>query len=552
MPAIVPKVKSSQRTRDLQAYEHAKTERSNLLPVWQKITEYLLPYSGRYWTTRPNQAASFASILDNTATWAHRTLVSGLMTGVTDPTRPWVAGRMANPDFADSTVAADWADDVSAVILQTFDNSNTYTALRSIYSELAAFGTACAIVERDDENVLHLYTLTAGQYCLKRDLKGNVNGVFREIVTTVEAAVKEFGYDAQSPQVKTLWDSERYDDEVRLLHVIDERKQRDPTKRDNRNMPFRSVYYDMGAGDDVPPLRDSGYDFFPVLAPRWEVEGDDVYGLSPAMVALGDIRGLQHKQVRLGEVIDRQTNPATQGPVEAEDVDTLPGTHIRTSGAGAVTEVVQTRTSIADLYRTIIEGDHPRIMRAFSADAFAMFTGDTRSGITAAEIRARMQEKLQQLGPVYMRLVRELLEPLVAITYAFLLERGMIPPTPPELAGEPIKFKFVNELAMAQQASASIGTVRWVDSMSALAAAYPEAKDRVSVDDVAEELRETYGAPARVMVDRREVVELRQRRAQMEAAAQQMQAAQQMATATKDLAAAPEENSVLSRMMGVQ
>ena len=53
----------------------------------------------------------------------------------------------------------------------------------------------------------------------------------------------------------------------------------------------------------------------------------DVYGNSPGMEALGDIKQLQHEQLRKAQGIDYQTKPPLQVPayMKNRDVDSLPG-----------------------------------------------------------------------------------------------------------------------------------------------------------------------------------------------------------------------------------
>ena len=50
-------------------------------------------------------------------------------------------------------------------------------------------------------------------------------------------------------------------------------------------------------------LRESGYEEFPGVAPRWEVNDGRVYGDSPAMDALGDNKQLQIQERRKGQGI---------------------------------------------------------------------------------------------------------------------------------------------------------------------------------------------------------------------------------------------------------
>jgi hypothetical protein len=42
------------------------------------------------------------------------------------------------------------------------------------------------------------------------------------------------------------------------------------------------------------------------------VTGNDIYGSSPAMDCLGDVKQLQHEQLRKAQAIDYQVNPPLQ------------------------------------------------------------------------------------------------------------------------------------------------------------------------------------------------------------------------------------------------
>jgi hypothetical protein len=70
-----------------------------------------------------------------------------------------------------------------------------------------------------------------------------------------------------------------------------------------------------------------GFKQFPAVCPRWALAGGDIYGNSPGMEALGDIKQLQHEQLRKANAIDYQTNPPLQVPtnMKNQDVNRLPG-----------------------------------------------------------------------------------------------------------------------------------------------------------------------------------------------------------------------------------
>jgi hypothetical protein len=83
----------------------------------------------------------------------------------------------------------------------------------------------------------------------------------------------------------------------------------------------------VGGQEIVEFLREGGFKHFPCLVPRWAIAGGDIYGNSPGMEALGDIKQLQHEQLRKAQVIDYQTKPPASGAdaYKNRDVDTLPG-----------------------------------------------------------------------------------------------------------------------------------------------------------------------------------------------------------------------------------
>jgi hypothetical protein len=85
-------------------------------------------------------------------------------------------------------------------------------------------------------------------------------------------------------------------------------------KADAQNMPWRSSTTSSAATATDKPLRESGYKRFNVLAPRWDVAGGDIYGNSPGMEALGDVKQLQQEQLRKSQGIDYMSNPPLQVP----------------------------------------------------------------------------------------------------------------------------------------------------------------------------------------------------------------------------------------------
>ncbi|WP_259270911.1 portal protein, partial [Klebsiella pneumoniae] len=64
---------------------------------WRELAEFIDPRSTRFLTTeRNNGSKRNTRIVDPTASKAARTLQSGMLSGITSPTRPWF--KLATPD----------------------------------------------------------------------------------------------------------------------------------------------------------------------------------------------------------------------------------------------------------------------------------------------------------------------------------------------------------------------------------------------------------------------------------------------------------------------
>jgi hypothetical protein len=281
---------------------------------WQEISTYLLPNNGRYFRQDRNKGARRANnIYDSEATGALDVLAAGMVSGATSPARPWF--RLSTPDseLNSNQEVKVWLDDVTKRMLRVFRKSNTYDSLHELYLELGAFGTGAMIVVQDFENVIHCYPLTAGEYAISADAKGRVCTLFREYEMTVSQIVKEFGIENCSATVQNLFtNGNGLDSWIAVIHAIEPRADRDPSKKDAKNMAWGSYYFEYGQTGKF--LRESGYKQFCAVCPRWTKVGGDIYGRSPGMNALGDIKQLQHEQLRKANAIDFQSNPPLQVP----------------------------------------------------------------------------------------------------------------------------------------------------------------------------------------------------------------------------------------------
>ena len=534
--------KAPTRDRLYTRWGHLKTERATWWAHWQELSTYLLPRSGRFFVQDRNKGwRRHNSIYDNTGTRALKVLGAGMMAGATSPARPWFRMMTGDPDLAKYQPVRIWLDEVGKLMQMVFQKSNTYRALHSMYEELGVFGTAATILLPNFNNVIHNYSLTAGEYCVATDYQGQVCTLYREYERPVSEVVKEFGYKNCSEHVRNLYDRGSLDQWIRIIHAIEPRADRDINKLDNKNMAWGSYHFEIGARDNQF-LRESGFKRFPGLVPRWAVAGGDIYGHSPGMECLGDIKQLQHEQLRKAQGIDFKSNPPIQVPTSLKnrEVDRLPGgvTYFDPSSPqSGVKSLFEVNIDLNHLLQDI-QDVRGRVNSSFYTDMFLMLSNGADQRMTATEVAERHEEKLLMLGPVLERLHNELLTPLIETTFQTMIESGIVPPAPQEMHGMELNVEFISMLAQAQKAVGANSIDRFVGNLGAVAQFKPEALDKFDADAWVDAYSDMLGVDPSLIVAGDKVAMVRQQRAQAQQQQAQMMQAEQQAKISKDLASA--------------
>lgn len=534
----------TERNRYLQRWGALDKDFSPWRNRYMDISQNILPVSGRFFQDERNrgEVKTFNDIYDSTGTMALTTLAAGLMAGMTSPARPWFRLSTPDPELMKFSPVKIWLNDVTRIMESVFARSNTYRALHQIYEELGGYGTAASIMVDDFENVVHHHTMTAGEFRIATNYKGDVDTIYREFQKTVAELAKEFGLDNCSLAVRNCYSSGKLDVLVSVIHLIEPRADRDPTKRDAKNMAWRSLYFEKAGGDAGKYLRESGMNEFRVLAPRWATWGGDVYGISPAMYSLPDIRQLQHQQLRKAQAIDYQVKPPLILPTAAkgQPMNYLPGgvSYVDSMNPSGIRSAFEVNLRLDYLLQDI-QDVRARINENFYVDLFKMLANSDRGQMTATEVAERHEEKLLMLGPVLERQDNELLTPMVELTFSRIVRAGLLPPPPPELQGVDLQIEFVSMLAQAQRAIGTNGIDRFVMSLGQVASIKPDVLDKFNSDKWADAYSDMLGVDPNLIVADKDVAIVRQQRAQQAAAQQAAQNAQVMADGANKLANSP-------------
>lgn len=534
-----------------------KAERLSFEPHWRELSDFTRPRSTRFTASEVNRGDRRNSkIIDPAAVMAARTLSSGMMSGITSPARPWF--RLATPDrdLMDYGPVKLWLETVEQRMNEVFNRSNLYQSLPLMYEDLGTFATGAMAVVADPQRVIRTVPFPTGSFYIANGADLSVDTAVREFSMTVRQVITEFGMDAVSDTVKSQWNSGQYGQWVNVVHAVYPNLDRQTGKLEAKHKAYKSVYYEANSTDDKL-LRESGYDEFPIMAPRWEVNGEDVYGSScPGMVALGSVKALQLLQRRKAQMIDKITNLPLQAPasIKSQRISTIPGGinylpmadvnnqikplfQIPANGTNGLLEDIQDTRQIID--------------HAYFVDLFRMMqTVNTRSMPVEAVAEMR-EEKLLMLGPVLQRLDSELLDKLINRTFSVMAENNLLPVPPDEMQGMQLKVEYISVMAQAQKAIGVSSIERFIGFTSGIGQFSPDALDKINVDETIDAYAASIGVPPSVVATNEQVAQIREQRAQQQAMAQQMQMAQAAVGGAQALGNTPmDDNSALAALAG--
>lgn len=510
-----------------------KQDRSTYEPTWREINDYIAPRSSRFEGELTNDGTRRDQMIINTSPrLAARTLASGMQSGITSPMRPWFKLALPDPDMNEYKPYKLWLSDVERVLRYILSRSNIYDRLKSNYGTLGNYGTSALWVDEDNSDVVRAHDFLTGSFYLSTNAAGYVDTMYRVTTLTTTQMLERFGMEMVSEQVKNAYDIGNYQTKFDVVHLVEPNRNYKPASALSQHKRFASVWYDMTAKDpkNANILKYSGYDDQPFMGPRWDVMGENVYGFGCGEVAIGDCKQLQLMEKRKLQGIDKNVNPPMVADASLRNQRTSVVPNETTYVNGMITgsrpgfaPAYQVNPYLRDLKEEIL-GVSQRIDEAYFKNLFLMVTEFAdQPNITATQINTMREEKLMMLGPVLERLNDELLDPLIDRVFNIAWKRGMLPPPPEGIENTNLRVEYISVMAQAQKAMGIGNIERFVGFVGNVAQMYPEALDKVNIDEVIEEYADGVAVPPKAVRTADEAQEIRAGREQQ---AQQMQAAQ--------------------------
>jgi Bacteriophage head to tail connecting protein len=519
---------------------------------WAALAEMYLPRRYRWFVTPNNYNRGSPinqAIVDETGMLAARTLATGLLSGLTSPTKPWFRlGLQGISDIPEGPAKA-WLADCTQRMLDVYAKSNFYQSLGTAYHDMAVFGSAAQIQYEDSEDVIRFYNPCLGEFFFGLSNRLEVDTLYREYTYTVSEAVKEFGMENLSESTQNMAKSAASQDtEIVIGHAIEPNTEIFEAGESRgwpvlRSFKYRECYWESTSNAGTTRqgflIRCNGFKERPFVGLRWDVTSNDPYGRSPGMDALPAVRQLQIEQRRKAEAIDKMVRPPMVASVSMknEPMDILPGgvSFVADPSGAGFKPAFTVEPRIAEMMEDLKEVQD-RVNKVFFVDLFLMISnlGTVR---TATEIDARREEKLILLGPVIERTENEGLDDIIERTFAIMSRRKLFAPPPAELSGAPITVEYISLLAEAQRAASTAAIERVLQLVGGLVAVKPDAIDNLDTDALIDHYADLLNLPPNLLRASAQVIDIRAKRAE----------AQQQAAALQTGAAAAQGAQTLSQ-----
>ena len=508
-----------------------KTTRSTWESHWQEIADYMQPRKADITQQRTRGDKRNEIIFDGTAIHALELLSSSLHGMLTNAATPWFTLQYKDTMLAEDDAAREWLDSVTQDMYIAFNRSNFQQEVQELYQDLISFGTSAMFVSADEKNLIRFNTRHIKEIYIAENERGQVDTVFRLFTISARAAVNLFGENNVGAAILNKFKQDVYAD-VDLLHVVMPRDGYDQSKQDSQNMPFKSCYLDP---NDVHMISEGGFREFPYVVPRYLKASYEIYGRSPSMNALPDVKMLNKMSEVAIKAGQKQIDPPLMIPDDGFmlPIRTVPGgLNFYRSGSRDRIEPLNIGAN-NPITLQMIQDRQLAVQKTFYVDQLLMAQG---GNMTATEVLQRNEEKMRLLGPVLGRLQSELLQPLIERVFNILMRSDVFKPAPEILNGIDIDIEYVSPLAKAQKSGDLNAVMRGVEIFGSMAQFAP-VLDYLDADGLVKYVQNTLGLPAKIIKSDAEVAQLRQERQQQQQAQAEQQ--QQMQQAEAAGAAAP-------------
>ena len=515
--------------------------------LWQEVAERCFTDQADFNVTNSPGAKRGQRVFDSTASMAVNRSASAIVGLITPKSERWHSLTTDNAELNKSSAVKRYFAEVSDILFTnryaaqaSFSTSN-YQAIRS----LMGFGTGVLTLnEAKNGRGLVYQPLFLGDSYIGVDNYGRVDTFRRDFEFTKNQAIQQWGEDRVPRKVM----EDKGNTKFKFCHITHPNPEYDERSLRGDKRKFKYVY--LFKDDMETIIEEGGYFTFPFAICREMTSPNEIYGRSPAMQMLPEIKGLNEMRktnIMAGQMSVLPPLLAPQagigngmlgaGPMA---INFKPGgiTHGGVNAQGQQMVLPMQTGARPDIGQQMIEESRKVINDSFYLNLFQILV--ETPNMTATEVLARTQEKGILLAPTADRLEAEYLGPMIERELDILSRQGLLPEVPAELveAGAEYSVKYQSPITRAQMSSQLMGMQETFNMAMNAASVDPSILDRINLDEMIQRMAEINGTPPTAIRSDDETEELRQGRQQQQQQQQLLEQAPAMAGTAKDIAQA--------------
>lgn len=520
----------SESTAELDCRQHSqrKTDRVPHENVWREVFRYMAPerahgFGGETMSAADIQARK-AEIYDSTAIDAGRLAAAGMASGMHGANSIWFGLDVTNATEEEKR----WLEMSARVLFDNIHASNFDAAAGECHSDMVPAGWFVLYVDEKPEGGFDFQHWPMSQcYIACSKPGGRVDIISREFELTIEQLVNEYGLENLTETIREKYRQGDMTTKYPVVWTIKPRQVRQVSGSGAqlaKNKPFASRHHLLG---EKHLMRESGYDEFPCMVPRWRSIPGTPYATGMGSDALPDVKTLNDIQrLELANL-----DIAVSGMWKAVDDGVLNPKTVRLGPRKIVMmadlKSMEALTSGADFNVSFAKADQLRasIRKILLADQLQPQDGPA---MTATEVHTRVQLIRQQMGPIFARLQSEFLQPLIERCFAIAYRAGILGSAPQSLRDRSFTVKYISPLARAQRLEEVTAIDTFLAGLAEIDAIDSTVKDMADIEGMQREKASALGVPAKYIRSRDQVAEKRKQMQQARESAQQQQAQQQL------------------------
>lgn len=528
--------------KHIRIYDTEKSNRASLDEYFQDLMYYGLPRKAYITRIKTIGDRLPRDIYDSTAILSNAYFAAGMQAYMSSPQSRWFTVAIKDRNYMNSQSVLGYLRDTEDVLYAMINSSNFYQEDVEGYLTLGTIGTDILYGEDDSIDDIRLHDLNIENVIIMEDSARRVRTAYIEYEFDAAQAVEKFGLNKLSDEVKKSFSKSDFSKKYKFLFCVYPRAIYDQSKKTSKNMPYAALWIEREVKKIV---REGGFREFPFFVSRFAVSKGSPYGYSPLMNVLPDVQMLN--QIEYTTVIGAQLEIAP--PVEIPDEAFLrpynfnprgkniknvgfPNEHITPIIMGSKTK---TGVDYLEYKKTVIQ-------QTFYNDLF--LSSPQVGNRTATEVSIANNQRMQMLGSAVGNIMREKLSPFIERVYAIAAKNNKLPPLPAELRGQEYVIEYVSPLARAQKhlelqnLSDAMAVIGGFAELQLASGQFPGVLDKLNLDEATDYVSEITNITPKVIRDDAEVEEIRDGRAQLEAAAAQMQQISEGASAAETGASA--------------